>query len=139
MDDTLTDYASAHAKALEINRDQPYPQSEKGFFLELKPIDGGIEIVKQLREEFDVWILSAPSIRNPLCYTEKRLWIEKYFGLGFCDRLILATDKSLLIGDLLIDDYIDGAGQERFCGKLIQYKKGFWENEPIGLIKELLK
>ena len=56
---------------------------------------------------------------NPLSYTEKRLWIEKYFGLEWCKKLILAYDKSLLKGDYLIDDSV-GKGQLEFEGELIQ-------------------
>ena len=64
-----------------------------------------------------VHILSAPSVFNPLCYTEKRLWVENYPGFEFVHKLILATNKGLLEGDYLIDDYIAGRGQENFDGE----------------------
>ncbi len=35
---------------------------------------------------------------------EKRVWIEKYFGLEFTEKLIISANKGLLKGDLLIDD-----------------------------------
>ena len=36
-------------------------------------------------------------------------------------RLIISPNKSLLKGDYLIDDNVEGKGQEGFEGKLIQY------------------
>tara|TARA_R110000823_G_scaffold296080_3_gene416111 strand:+ start:46965 stop:47261 length:297 start_codon:yes stop_codon:yes gene_type:complete len=53
---------------------------------------------------YDVWLLSRPSFKNPLCYTEKRLWVENNLGEEWVEKFILAPDKSLLIGDYLIDD-----------------------------------
>jgi 5'-nucleotidase len=55
------------------------------------------------------------------CYTEKRIWIEKYFGFGFTYRLILSCHKNLLMGDYLIDDYESGRWQEGFEGTLVVF------------------
>ena len=71
--------------------------------------------------QFDVHILTAPSVRNPHSYMEKRLWIEKHFDYSLCHKLIICSDKGLLRGDYLIDDYIDGKGQENFDGELIHF------------------
>ncbi|MEM6771077.1 MAG: hypothetical protein AAF597_10870, partial [Bacteroidota bacterium] len=81
MDDVLCDFSGAHAKALQTNPGIKFPQSQCDFFRSLKPIPGGVEAVKYLSEIdlFDVYILTAPSIRNPFCYTEKRLWVEDHF------------------------------------------------------------
>ncbi|WDP93177.1 MAG: hypothetical protein HUN04_06025 [Desulfobacter sp.] len=91
------------------------------FFLSLEPMPGAIEAVNRLRSMADVYILTAPSVRNPLCYTEKRLWIEKQFDLELCHRLIISPNKALLKGDILIDDNIRGKGQDGFEGKLIHF------------------
>lgn len=104
MDDVLCDYVAERNKKLLENPDILYPQSQYGFFTNLEPIEGAIEGVNYLRTKFDVYILTRPSYKNPLCYTEKRIWIEKHFGLEFCKNLIIAYDKSLLRGDYLIDD-----------------------------------
>lgn len=118
MDDTLAKYQQAHDLAKKT-MDIKYPQSLPNFFLNLEPIEGAIEGVIYLSKKYDIHFLTAPSYMNPLSYTEKRLWIEKYFGLEWCKKLILAYDKSLLKGDYLIDDSI-GKGQLNFEGKLIQ-------------------
>ena len=56
----------------------------------------------------DVWILTRPSVDNPLCYTDKFLWVKDYLGKDFAKRLILCTDKGRVgdIDDILID-YFD--------------------------------
>jgi len=97
-----------------------FPQSKWGFFSTLEPIKDGVETVKELMEHFDVYILTRPSVKNPLCYTEKRIWVENYFGLEFCENLIMACDKSMIKGDYLIDD-TTGNGQLEFEGELIQF------------------
>lgn len=104
MDDTMCDFMGMYNKKLAENPEIKYPQSQAGFFTSLEPLPGAIEGVKKLCLVHDVYILTRPSIKNPLCYTEKRLWIEKYFGEAFCERLIICPDKGLMLGDYLIDD-----------------------------------
>ena len=103
--------------------DVRFPQGRIGFFRGLTPIDGGIESVNVLRsnDSLDVYILTAPSVRNPHSYMEKRQWIEKYFDYDFCKKLIISPNKALLKGDVLIDDNIQGKGQEDFEGELIKF------------------
>jgi hypothetical protein len=100
-----------------------FPQSIKGFWENLSPIVDGVETVKKLiaSSKYDPYILTAPSTRNPLSYTEKRIWIEKYFGYDFTKKLILCPNKGLIKGDILIDDNINGRGQENFEGLIIQF------------------
>ncbi len=140
MDDVLCDFTSSHSAALARNPKIKYPQSQYGFFRSLKPIKGGIEAVKYLmsKEIFDVYILTAPSVKNPLCYIEKRLWIEDYFGFDMVYRLIISPNKGLNKGDYLIDDNDRGRGQENFEGKLLQFGSKEYEswNEVIGYFNE---
>lgn len=123
MDDVLCDFTEAHARDLKQNPSIKFPQSQYGFFRNLKPIVNGVETVNFLNsvEDFSVYILTAPSIRNPLCYVEKRLWIEDHFGLEMVNKLIISPNKGLNKGDYLIDDNDSGKGQENFEGKLLQF------------------
>jgi 5'(3')-deoxyribonucleotidase len=118
LDDTLAKYQQAHTLAKQ-NTGIEFPQSIPNFFLDLEPIEGAIEGVLLLSKKYDVHFLTSPSFMNPLSYTEKRLWIEKHFGLEWCKKLIIAYDKSLLKGDYLIDDSFS-KGQLEFEGELIQ-------------------
>ena len=130
MDDTVCDFTGAFSKALKMNAAVRYPQSQYRFFANLKPIEGAIETVKSLidSDEYDPYILSAPSTRNPISYAEKREWIELHFGYDYCKKLILCGHKGLLKGDLLIDDHIEGKGQEFFTGELIEFGSSAYPN-----------
>ena len=123
MDDVICDYSSAFESDLEANPGIQFPQSQYGFFQKLKPIEGAIISVEALikSEKYVPYVLTAPSTRNPFSYTEKRIWIEKYFGYDFTKRLIICSDKGLLKGDILIDDNTSGKGQENFEGQLIYF------------------
>jgi len=123
MDDVLCDYTTAFNNAIEETPGIAFPQSQYGFYANLAPITEAIESVQKLinSEKFDPYILTAPSTRNPFSYTEKRVWIEKYFGIEFTEKLIISSNKGLLKGDILIDDLISGRGQENFEGKIMQF------------------
>jgi 5'(3')-deoxyribonucleotidase len=123
MDDVLCDFQKAHKNAIQLNPKIQFPQSQYGFFRNLEPIPGGIETVNRLNasEKFSVYILTAPSIKNPLCYTEKRLWIEDHFGIEMVNWLIISPNKGLNKGEYLIDDNNQGKGQENFEGKLLHF------------------
>ena len=123
MDDVLCDYSSKIKEEKNKFPENSYPQSLPGFFRGLKPIEGAIDAVKQLRSHkgFDVYILTATSTKNPLSYTEKRLWVEDNLGYEMTTNLIICSHKGLLKGDILIDDHASGRGQELFEGKLIHF------------------
>jgi 5'(3')-deoxyribonucleotidase len=105
MDRVICDYDKQYNRIKSFYPNMIYPQSLHGFFSTLEPIDGAIDGVNLLRKYFDVYILTRPSIMNPISYTEKRIWIENNFDLEFCEKLILCPNKSLLNGDFLIDDF----------------------------------
>jgi len=123
IDDTLADLKTAHSKAKRVNPNMTYPQAEYGFYANLLPLDGAVDSVRWFLEsaEFDPYILTAPSIKNPMSYTEKRVWVEKYLGMEMVERLIISPNKSLLRGNYLIDDNVEGKGQEGFEGEVLQY------------------
>ena len=102
MDGVLCDFMKDYNKL--ISKDNPYPQSRINFFKNLEPYSDAVASYRELEEHFDVWILTRPSVLNPLCYMEKRMWVEDHLGIETCHKLIISSDKSLLRGDYLIDD-----------------------------------
>lgn len=121
MDDTLCKYTSTLLP--QITQELKFPQGQLGFYRNLEPIKNAIESVNALINSnvYDVYILTAPSVINTHSYSEKRVWIEKYFGYEFCHKLIISPNKGLLKGDYLIDDCSSGKGQESFQGELILF------------------
>jgi len=121
MDDVLCDYTSAYQVIKDEQPEIEFPQSLPGFFENLTPKANAAVSFIILAGSYDVHILSAPSVYNPLSYTEKRIWVEKHLGFEFTHKLILATNKGLLKGDYLVDDYASGRGQENFEGELLHF------------------
>ena len=108
MDDTLCDFSGQAYLDLQAEPNIMWPQSQHGFFTKLRPLSNAIESMKELEAMGeDVWILTRPSVDNPLCYTDKFLWIREHLGIEFARRLILCTDKGRVgdENDVLIDDF----------------------------------
>lgn len=127
MDNTLCDYDSQYAMYKKLTGNA-YPQSIVGFFRSMKPVKDAIDVTNTLINSglYDVWVLTSPSVKNASCYAEKREWIEKYFDLEFCRKLIICTDKGLIKGDILIDDRNEGNGKENWEGEFIHFgQEGF--------------
>lgn len=119
MDGVICDYKKNYLKHIAKNPEVKYPQSQYGFFLELEPIKGSIEAILKLSSFCDVWILTAPSLPNPMSYAEKNYWIRNYLGDEFLKKLIMCPNKSLLKGEYLIDDNQWTNWQGDFEGELL--------------------
>ncbi|MBB5187094.1 5'(3')-deoxyribonucleotidase [Zhongshania antarctica] len=132
MDDVLCNFAQMYNESKERHPEIEYPHSVPETFLNLAPMDGAIEGFHTLsaNPKLDVYILSAPSVFNPHSYTEKRLWVERHLGLDAAHRLILSPHKHLSHGDFLVDDQLDGRGQERFSGELLHFGSQQFPNWP---------
>lgn len=86
----------------------------KNFFMDLEPLPGGVEAVKEMAtmNNTDVFICTSPIKQYTHCPYEKYAWVEKHFGPDFLDKVILTRDKTLIAGDFLIDDKPDICGVE---------------------------
>lgn len=123
MDHVLCDYDEGFEAHQAKYPDLEFPQSEPGMYVNLEPLPGAIDAYQWLDSlpAVEVYILTSPSVRNPHCYAEKRIWVERYLGLGVAENLIISPHKHLNKGDFLIDDNAFGKGQERFEGELILF------------------
>lgn len=123
MDHVLCDYDAGFSAHKARHPNLTFPQSQPGLYINLKPIEGALDTFVWLfkQPQFDVYILTAPSIRNPHCYSEKRQWVEQYLGMDVVAKLIISPNKGLNRGHYLIDDCDSGKGQELFEGELIHF------------------
>ena len=123
----LEDWFEKHPHLKERYKDNP--DHIQGIFRNPKPIDGAIEAVKKLHEsgKYELFIATSAPWGNPMSLSDKRFWIEDYFGEIFHKRLFTTHRKDLLMGDYLIDDRLkNGAGE--FSGELLRF--GYdWEND----------
>uniref|UniRef100_A0A8D0GBX1 5',3'-nucleotidase, mitochondrial n=1 Tax=Sphenodon punctatus TaxID=8508 RepID=A0A8D0GBX1_SPHPU len=87
----------------------------KNFFIELDPLPGAVEAVKQMAnlEKTDVFICTSPIKKYCYCPYEKYAWVEKHLGQEFLEQIVLTRDKTVVSGDLLIDDRLDITGAEK--------------------------
>lgn len=134
MDGVLCDIHKAFRDSDEA---LTFPQASLNFFLNMEEIPDSVSSVNILKEHFDVYILTAPSEKNPLSYMEKRLWVEQHLGFDMVSKLIISPNKSLLKGDYLIDDNIKGKGQDEFEGELLHFgseKYKNWKDVLVGIL-----
>ena len=75
-----------------------------GFFATLPPIDGALEALADLSSHYNVYICTSPLLENPSCAQDKTDWIAKHLGDTWLKKLIISKDKTLVKGDILIDD-----------------------------------
>lgn len=85
-----------------------------GFIRNLPAMPGALEAFNALLEMgMDVRICTSPLVQYENCVAEKYLWVEKHLGREATRRIIMTADKTLIRGDILIDDKprVTGAAQ----------------------------
>ncbi len=79
MDGVICNFKEMAVRMKALEPKLRFPQKSEEFWTGLVPIEGAIEAVNTLRGVHDVFILSAPSPKNPASYSGKRIWIEEHF------------------------------------------------------------
>lgn len=80
-----------------------YPH-QKGFFKDLPLIENSREVIEQLNNRFEVYVASA-AMEFRFSLEEKYDWLDQHFPFIHWKRRIFCGDKSILKGDILIDDH----------------------------------
>lgn len=94
--DCMTEKAHAKAARAEVDSSR--------WFLDLPVVDGAVDGLHKLAEVADVWICTKPLEANATCRDDKAAWLGRHFGERWLPRLILAPDKSMVRGHVLLDD-----------------------------------
>jgi 5'-nucleotidase len=74
------------------------------WFYDLPVTPGSQEGLEELAQHAEVWVCTKPLEANATCRDDKAAWLARHFGEWWVKRLILAPDKSLVMGDVLLDD-----------------------------------
>jgi 5'-nucleotidase len=75
------------------------------FFRSLEPIEGSLKALNEMKEMgHEVFICSSPLSRFNNCVLEKYEWVDSYLGKEWVKAIILCKDKTVIKGDILIDD-----------------------------------
>jgi len=93
----LEDYVpSAHRAAAEAMLDA-------SFFADLEPMPGCQDVVRELHERHDVFIVTA-AMDVPCSFDAKYRWLQRHFPFIPVSRFVFCGDKSIVEADYLIDD-----------------------------------
>lgn len=92
-----------------------------GFFRTIPVMEGAVDAVRALQEDYDIYIVSA-AMEFPLSLYEKKEWLEEHFPFIHWNNIIFCGDKSMIDTDYMIDDYCKNLD---FCkGKPIMFSAG---------------
>jgi 5'-nucleotidase len=84
----------------------------EGFYRNLLALEGGIEAMLEMKSMgHEVFICTAPMHpRYENCVLEKYHWVNEKLGEEWTSRIVMTRDKTLVKGDILIDDNPDITG-----------------------------
>jgi len=89
----------------ELSEDIRSIYGAPGFFQHLPMIEGAKEGVLEMQDlGHEVFICTSIPNRYKNSVTEKYLWVAKNFGHEMTKKIIMTKDKTLVHGDILIDD-----------------------------------
>lgn len=92
-------YADEHRAEISEMMNTP------GFYRELEPMEGAVEAIHAMADAgIQVFLCTAPYVTNKTCASEKMEWVETHLGAGYLNRTVITSDKTLVRGDVLIDD-----------------------------------
>lgn len=87
---------------------------QKGFLRDVPLIADSQEIVRQLYDKYEVFIVSA-AMEMPYSLEDKFFWLEQHFPFIQWKRIVFCGDKSIINADVLIDDR--SLNFEKFTGR----------------------
>lgn len=92
-----------------------------GFFRTAPLMPGAVEVIQELTNDYDVYIVSA-AMEFPLSLSEKYEWLREHFPFISWKNIVLCGDKSIIKTDYMIDDHFKNLD---FChGKPILFHAG---------------
>ena len=68
-------------------------------------IDGAVEVLRDLNDRYDVFIVSSAT-QFPNSLEEKVDWLNEHFAFISWKQLVLCGSKSVVRGDIMIDDHL---------------------------------
>jgi len=127
MDHVMADITSQYiawykdATGIGINRsellgkpeDEAFPQPQlikkflytPGFFRSAAVMPGSQEVIQELNEVFEIFIVSA-AMEFPQSLTEKQEWLLEHFPFIHWQQIIFCGSKKPISGDFMIDDHL---------------------------------
>ena len=137
MDGVISDFDKEH-KRLEAEKGSAIHRPDLVVdFRVLDVVDGAGEALRQLNQDFDIFIATTPPWSRPKVWGEKRDWIVEHFP-WLARKMVLTHRKDLLIGDILIDDS-RWRGQPDFKGDWCWFNKDWSSRNWKGCLEWIYK
>lgn len=76
-----------------------------GFFRTLPVAANAKEVVKELSEHYDIFVVSA-AMQFPLSLAEKKEWLDEHFPFISWTNIVFCGDKHIIHTDYLLDDHV---------------------------------
>ena len=90
----------------------------KGFFRTAPVVKDSFEILQQLNEKYEVFIVSA-AMEFPQSLPEKLEWLNEHFSFLTWQQLVFCGSKTIIDADIMIDDHFKNL--DHFPGTTILY------------------
>lgn len=84
---------------------------EEGFFRSLPIIEGAVESVALIESLGHDFFFCSKPVHTTWCWSEKAAWVAEHFGKSKTRQLMVVKDKTLVKGDILIDDHPEPAAK----------------------------
>lgn len=78
---------------------------EKGFFRDLEVMPDSQEVVRELMEDYDVFITTA-AMEFRSSFEDKYDWLREHFPFLHWKNFVFCGDKSIIRADYMIDDHV---------------------------------
>lgn len=88
------------------------------FFRDLKVIDDSQEVIRELSDNYEIYITTA-AMEVPASFTAKYEWLREHFPFLSDMNFVFCGDKSIIHADYLIDD--NARHFKHFCGQGILF------------------
>lgn len=89
-----------------------------GFFRSAPLMAGCQEVMEQLNNRYDLFIVSA-AMEFPQSLPEKQAWLGEHFPYISWKQIVFCGSKSVIRGDIMIDDHFKNL--DAFMGETILY------------------
>ena len=100
-----------------VNYQKHYKDFNDLNFENMEPIEGSIDAFHELNKNHEVYIVSAPPLKQDYAHNQKVAWVRKMLGDEFEKKIVFTRNKGLLRGDYLIDDNTNKHGIDKFSIK----------------------
>lgn len=86
---------------------------EKGFFRDLEVMPGSQEVIRELMDDYEIFITTA-AMEFRSSFEDKYDWLEEHFPFLHWKNFVFCGDKSIILADYMIDDHVKNL--EKFQG-----------------------